>query len=109
MTYGSRHFTNTIDEAVDRLRSEYYALAAPPQAVLERVIKVVRQRGSLLDASSSIVYIVKRQRILGIEICTGWKVEIPAPGAKPQGGYTIGSCGGEEFTPPAGLPTPPPK
>jgi len=109
VAYSKKHFANTLDEAVDAVRAEYYAAAAPPPEILARVLKVVRQRGTPLDRSSSIVYIIKRQRILGIEICTGWKVETPVPGAKPQGGYTFGSCGGEEFTPPAGLPTPPPK
>ncbi|GAC1547725.1 MAG: hypothetical protein NVS3B16_20010 [Vulcanimicrobiaceae bacterium] len=109
VTYSTKHFTNPLDAAVDQVRAEYYAAAAPPPPVLARVIKVVRQRGTLLDHASSIVYILKRQRILGFEICTGWKVETPVPGARPQGGYTIGSCAGDEFTPPAGLPTPAPK
>jgi hypothetical protein len=109
IAYSNKHFTNTLDAAVDEVRAEYYAAAAPPPAVLARVLKIVRQRGTLLDRSASIVYIIKRQRILGIDICTGWKVETPEPGAKPQGGYTFGSCAGEEFAPPPGLPTPPPK
>ncbi|MBD5657490.1 MAG: hypothetical protein IAI50_20255, partial [Candidatus Eremiobacteraeota bacterium] len=49
---------------------------------------------------------LKRQRILGIEICTGWKIEQTPHG--PEGGYTFGACGGEEFTPKGGLPTLPP-
>ncbi len=109
VAYSSKHYTNTLDAAIEAVRSEYYAAAAPPPSVLARVLRVVRQHGSLLDHSVSIVYIVKRQRFFGIDICTGWKVETPEPGAKPQGGYTFGSCAGDEFTPPAGLPTPPPR
>lgn len=108
VSYSNKHFTNTLEAAVNAVKAEYYAAAAPPPSVLAKVIKIVRQRGALLDRASSIVYIIKRQRVFGLEICTGWKVETPEPGAKPQGGYTIGSCGGEEFEPPDGLPTAPP-
>ncbi|GAC1314846.1 MAG: hypothetical protein NVSMB21_26040 [Vulcanimicrobiaceae bacterium] len=107
VAYASKRYANALDAAVDEVRAAYYAAAAPPASVLARVLKIVRQRGSLLDRGSSIVYIVKRQRLFGLEICTGWKVESPEPGAKPRGGYTVGSCAGDEFAPPAGLPTPP--
>ena|GEM_PF-6157841 len=74
MTYGTKHDTNEIKVAIEAAQAEYYAAAAPPSDVLAKVIKVVKQGGGLLDGGSpAIVYILKRQRILGIEICTGWK------------------------------------
>lgn len=73
-TYGTKHSTNDIKVAIEAARVEYYAAAAPPPDVLVKVIKVVKQGGGLLDGGSpAVVYILKRQRILGIEICTGWK------------------------------------
>ncbi len=87
------------------MEQQYYQAAAPPQSVLDKAIDVVRQRG--LVGPPAILYILKRQRIFGIEICTGWVIEPTATG--PQGGYTVGPCGGEKFTPSGGLPTIAPK
>lgn len=105
VTYGRKEYIDDLTAAVGRAREEYYRAAAPPPAVLAKAIAILRQKGTLLGPAS-IVYILKRQRIFGIEICTGWKIEQTASG--PQGGYTFGSCGGEEFTPQGGLPTLPP-
>jgi hypothetical protein len=85
---------------------QYFKAAAPPPDVLAKAIDIVRQRGSLLGPPT-IVYILKRQHILGIEICTGWQITQTASG--PQGGYTFGACSGEKFSPSGGLPTLPPK
>lgn len=110
VTYGAKHYTNDIKVAIEAAQAEYYAAAAPPPAVLAKVIKVVKQGGTPLDGGSpAIVYILKRQRIFGIEICTGWKVQRVPGSTHPQGGYTFGPCGGEEFTPEGGLPTAPPQ
>jgi len=108
VAYSHREYGNTIDEAVSEAEAEYFKKVAPPPGVLARALEIVRQKGTLLGPPT-IVYILKRERILGFEICTGWKIEQPAGGGEPQGGYTFGPCGGEEFTPPAGLPTLTPK
>jgi len=68
----------------------------------------VRQHGTLLGPGA-VVYVLKRAKIFGIDICTGWKIEQGLDGGPPQGGYTFGPCGGDEFTPQGGLPTLPPK
>jgi len=108
VAYGSKEYINDLRAATDQARSQYYQNAAPPQSVLDKALEIVRQAGTLLGPPS-IVYILKRQRILGIEICTGWKVEQPSGGGPPQGGYTFGPCSGEQVTPDGGLPTLPPK
>ena len=73
-TFGTKRYTNDIKVAIEAAQAEYYAAAAPPPDVLAKVIKVVKQGGWLLDGGSpAVVYILKHQRILGIEICTGWK------------------------------------
>jgi len=106
VTYSNKHYQNDLGAAVAQAEEEYYRAAAPPPAILAKAIDVVKQRGSLLGPPT-IVYILKRQKILGIEICTGWQIESTASG--PQGGYTFGPCSGEAFTPAGGLPTLPPK
>jgi hypothetical protein len=108
VAYSHREYGNTIDEAVEEAQAEYLKKVAPPPGVLARALEIVRQKGTLLGPPT-IVYILKRERILGFEICTGWKIEQPPGGGEPQGGYTFGPCGGEQFTPPAGLPTLTPK
>lgn len=106
VTYSNKHYQNDLGAAVAQAEEEYYRAAAPPPEILAKAIDVVKQRGSLLGPPT-IVYILKRQKILGIEICTGWQIESTASG--PQGGYTFGPCSGEAFTPAGGLPTLPPK
>jgi hypothetical protein len=90
--------------ATQQAEAEYFKKAAPPPGILERALYVVRQRGTLLGPPA-IVYVLKRQRIFGIEICSGWKIEQPSGGGPPVGGYTFGPCGGDTFTPAGGLPT----
>jgi hypothetical protein len=109
VAYSNKEFVGDLNAAVDQAKAAAYAAVAPPQSVLDRAIAVVRQRGVLLDASSSIVYIIKRQKIFGFNICTGWKISYPAGGGPPEGGYTVGPCSGEAFAPSGGLPTLPPK
>jgi hypothetical protein len=109
VAYSNKEYVGDLNAAVDQAKAAAYAAVAPPQSVLDRAIEVVRQRGVLLDASSSIVYIIKRQRIFGFNICTGWKISYPAGGGPPQGGYTVGPCSGEAFAPSGGLPTLAPK
>ena len=83
-------------------------MAAPPPEVLAKALYVVRQPGGILGgAQHSVLYVLHKRKILGFEICTGWKVENDGAGA--IGGYTFGPCGGEQFTPAGGLPTLPPK
>lgn len=108
VAYNHKEYVNDIDAAVQEAQAEYFKKAAPPQGILDRALYVVRQGGTLLGPAA-IVYVLKRERIFGIEICTGWKIEQPAGGGDPQGGYTFGPCGGEEFTPAGGLPTITPK
>ncbi len=91
--------------AVAEAEEAYFKVAAPPPSVLAKAIDIVKQRSLL--GPPTIVYILKRQRILGIEICTGWQIEETVSG--PQGGYTFGPCSGEKFSPSGGLPTLPPK
>jgi len=105
--YSHRLYVNDVSQAVSQAQAEYFKKAAPPQSVLDRALYVVRQSGLL--GPPSIVYVIKRQRIFGFEICTGWMIQQPPGGGEPQGGYTFGPCGGEQFTPPAGMPTLTPK
>jgi hypothetical protein len=107
VTYSSKEYVNNLNLAIDQVKADYYKNAAPPQSVLDHALEIVHQNG-LLGGPPSIVYIIKRQRIFGILICTGWKVEQPAGGGAPQGGYTFGPCGGDQVTP-DGLPTLTPK
>ncbi|MDQ2909064.1 MAG: hypothetical protein M3R44_06930, partial [Candidatus Eremiobacteraeota bacterium] len=107
VAYSDRQYTNDLTQALTEARAAYYQVAAPPQSVLERALYVVRQGAGLADGHGSIVYILKKQRFFGIEICTGWKVENDGSGA--IGGYTFGSCGGDRTEPPGGLPTLAPK
>jgi hypothetical protein len=109
VAYENKEYIGDLNAAVDQAKAAAVAAVAPPQSVLDHAIAVVRQHGVLLDASSSIVYIIKRQRIFGFNICTGWKISYPVGGGAPQGGYTVGPCSGEAFAPSGGLPTLPPK
>jgi hypothetical protein len=109
VAYSNKEYVGDLNAAVDQAKAAAYAAVAPPQSVLDRAIAVVRQHGVLLDTSSSIVYIIKRQKIFGFNICTGWKISYPAGGGPPEGGYTVGPCSGEAFAPSGGLPTLPPK
>jgi hypothetical protein len=108
VAYSHKEYVNDIDAAVQQAQEEYFKKAAPPQGILDRALYIVRQKGTLLGPPV-IVYVLKRERIFGIEICTGWKIEQPPGGGDPQGGYTFGPCGGEQFTPTGGLPTLSPK
>lgn len=105
VAYANKQYVNDIGAAVERAKAEYYRAAAPPPSVLAKAIAIVRQKGSLLGPPT-VVYLIKRQRILGLEICTGWQIVDTPHG--PEGGYTFGACGGDEFTPKGGLPTLPP-
>jgi hypothetical protein len=107
VAYGSKQFVGDMQAAIDRAQEDYYKAAAPPPNVLAKALYIIRQHG-LLGGPASIVYVLKRQRIFGIEICTGWKIE-QEPRGGPVGGYTFGACGGDDYTPVGGLPTLPPK
>jgi hypothetical protein len=106
--YSQRLYVNQIDQALQEAQAEYFKRAAPPQGILDRALYIVRRKGSLLGPPT-ILYVLKKERILGFEICTGWKIEQPPGGGEPQGGYYAGPCEGEAFTPPAGMPTLTPK
>jgi len=105
VAFDSKHYINDVGAAVDQAKEEYYKAAAPPPSVLAKAIAIIRQKGSLLGPPV-ILYLLKKQHILGVEICTGWRIEQTEHG--PVGNYTFGACGGEEFTPKGGLPTLPP-
>ncbi len=107
VTYSDRQYTNDLTQALSEARAAYYQAAAPPQSVLDRALYVLRQGGNVVDEHGSILYVLKKQRFFGIEICTGWKVENDGAGA--EGGYTFGPCSGERTTPAGGLPTLSPK
>jgi hypothetical protein len=107
VNYTSKAYVNDLQQAVDEAKAQYFKAAAPPPEVLAKALYVVRQRGTLLGPPS-ILYVIKKRHIFGFEICTGWLVAQPAGGGPPQGGYTIGPCGGEAFAPSGGLPTIPP-
>ena len=111
VSYETKHFENPdLGAAISKAEASYYEAAAPPPSVLAKAIKVVRQgsrQGGILTGPSAIVYILKRQRIFGLEVCTGWQILQTPYG--PQGGYTVGSCSGESIVPSGGLPTLPPK
>ncbi|MGB8205327.1 MAG: hypothetical protein WCE83_11670 [Candidatus Baltobacteraceae bacterium] len=107
VAYSSKAYVNDLQQAVDEAKAQYFKAAAPPPDVLAKALYVVRQRGTLLGPPS-ILYVIKKRRIFGFEICTGWLVQQAAGGGPPQGGFTIGPCGGDEFSPSGGLPTLPP-
>lgn len=106
VSYSNKHYENDLGAAVEHAEQEYYKAAAPPASVLAKAIEIVRQRGTLLGAPT-LLYIIKRQRIFGFDICTGWQIVQTVSG--PQGGYTVGACSGEKVVPSGGLPTLPPK
>jgi hypothetical protein len=106
VAYSNKHYENDLGSAVAQAEEDYYRAAAPPPSVLAKAIDVVRQRSPILG-QPTILYILKRQRIFGFEICTAWQILPTVTG--PQGGYTVGPCSGEKFVPAGGLPTLPPK
>ena len=108
VAYGSKEYAGDMQAAVERAQEDYFRAAAPPPEVLAKALYIVRQRGSLVGPAS-VVYVLKRQKFFGIEICTGWKIEQSPDGGPPTGGYTFGPCGGERFTPEHALPTLPPR
>ena len=108
VTYQQHQYVGDIQAAIEQAQEDYFKSAVPPPSVLAKALYIVRQHGSLVGPPS-IVYVLKRQKIFGIEICTGWKIEQASGGGPPQGGYTFGPCGGDEYTPKGGLPTLPPK
>jgi hypothetical protein len=108
VAYSNHEYVGDLQAAIEQAQEDYFKAAAPPPQVLAKALYIVRQRSSLVGPAS-IVYVLKRQTIFGIPICTGWRIAQPADGGPPQGGYTFGACGGDEFTPRGGLPTLPPK
>lgn len=82
VTYSDRQYTNDLTQALSEARAAYYQAAAPPQSVLDRALYVLRQGGNVVDEHGSILYVLKKQRFFGIEICTGWKVENDGAGAE---------------------------
>ncbi|MBD5606226.1 MAG: hypothetical protein IAI48_14240, partial [Candidatus Eremiobacteraeota bacterium] len=107
VAFSDKHYENpNLNDIISRAQADYYKAAAPPPSVLAKAIAVVKQRGVLLGPPA-VLYILKRQRVLGFEICTGWYVTQTATG--PQGGYTVGTCKGEAVIPSGGLPTLPPR
>jgi hypothetical protein len=104
VVYSQRHVTNDLQAAIDEAEAEYFKAAAPPPDVLAKALYVIQVKGTLLTAPS-IMYVLKKQRILGFEICSGWYViGHPIGGGQPVGGYSVGPCSGEKFTPSGGLP-----
>jgi len=78
VSHETKHFENPdLGAAISKAEASYYEAAAPPPSVLAKAIKVVRQgsrQGGILTGPSAIVYILKRQRIFGLEVCTGWQI-----------------------------------
>jgi hypothetical protein len=109
VAYETHENVGDLQSAIDQAREDYYKAAAPPESVLAKALYVVRRKGTIFGGAPSIVYILKKQSIFGIEICTGWSVSQSLLGGPPEGNYIFGACGGEKFTPSGGLPTLPPK
>jgi hypothetical protein len=106
VTYSQRHITNDLNAAVAEAEAEYFEKAAPPPEVLAKALYVIKIKGTLL-MGPSIMYVLKKTKIFGFEICSGWYVQQFNTG--PTGGYTVGPCNGEKFEPggkplPGGLP-----
>jgi hypothetical protein len=108
VAYSDKQYVNDLGAAVAQAQADYFKRAAPPQSVLDKALEIIHQSGGIFGGPG-IVYILKRQRIFGITICTGWKIEQPVGGGEPEGGYTFGPCSGDQFTPTAGVPTLTPK
>lgn len=108
VAYSQAHHTNDLAAAIAQAEQDYFKAAAPPPDILARALYVVTRNANALEPQR-IMYVLKKRRILGFEICSGWLVEPhPSGGAAPAGWYTVGPCSGADFQPPPGLPTPAP-
>ncbi|HMD03044.1 MAG TPA: hypothetical protein VKG44_08800 [Candidatus Baltobacteraceae bacterium] len=105
VAYSQQHKTNDLGAAISEAEAEYFKAAAPPPEILAKALYVIKVKGSFLFGQPpSVMYVLKKQSIFGFEICTGWYVEQVNGQGKPTGGYTVGPCNGERFTPSGGLP-----
>jgi len=108
VAYSDKHLTNDLAAAIAQAEADYFKAAAPPADVLAKALYVVTRNASLFEPAR-IMYVLKKRRIFGFAICTGWLVEPHPPGGgAPAGWYTVGPCTGADFEPPPGLPTPRP-
>ena len=98
-----------VGAAAQRAQEDAYAAVRPPENVLARALFILKRGGSVLGRGTVIMYVVSKKRVLGLELCTGWRIEMPAGGGPPIASYTVDSCSGEVYEPSGGLPTLPPK
>ena len=100
ITYENTQLVGDLRAAILRAEADYLGKLAPPPEVLRKAIAVVygRRTGSSPD---SVTYILAKHRILGFQICTGWRVVAhPIGGGPPEGGYVFGPCGGDTLDAP---------
>lgn len=100
VTYSTKHVEPDLDSVVASVKSEYAKeKLAPPASVLANALYRVARRRTLTHPGS-VTYVLKKRKIFGFEICTGWQViASPFGGGPPQSGYTIGPCSGDAFNP----------
>jgi hypothetical protein len=110
VAYSHKHYGgDDVGVATQRAQEAAYAAVRPPPNVLERALYVIRRGGGLMGRGTVIMYVVSKKRIFGLELCTGWRIEMPAGGGAPIASYTTDTCAGELYEPSGALPTLPPK
>jgi hypothetical protein len=100
VAYSKKEYTNDLRDAIAAVQAEYYKKAAPPQNVLEKAqARIFRKRTN--TQPDRVTYILKRFKLFGLELCTGWTVALhPEGGGVPDGHYEVGRCeGSSDFTP----------
>jgi hypothetical protein len=112
VVYDDKQIIGDLHDAVARAEADYLGRLAPPPSVLAKAIAVVSRRRTAAEPDS-VTYVLKRVRIFGFEICTGWQVVAhPLGGGPPDSGYAFGPCSSSQFQPPpwepATLPPHPP-
>jgi hypothetical protein len=99
VTYSDKRYSNDISDAIAAVKAEYYKKAAPPQKVLDHAQgRIYRKR--TITHPDQVTYVIRKYKLFGFEICTGWTVTLhPEGGGAPDGHYDVGPCKGSDFTP----------
>lgn len=81
-----------LREAILRAEAEYLGKLAPPPEVLHKALYLVYRKRTDQEPDS-VTYVLKKVNILGLKICTGWRVVAhPLGGGPPDGYYVFGPC-----------------
>jgi hypothetical protein len=111
VTFEHKQVIGDLSDAIARAEAEYNQRLAPPPSVLERALYIVNGTRTA-NQPDSVTYVLKQYRILGFQICVGWRIVAhPLGGGPPDSYYAFGACNGAEFAPPwaHGLATPVPR